>query len=110
MEQLISVNCWFNFYLSLLFTHYCLIIQYLSAYFIIKLKIDVIVGMGGYLSIPVILAGRILGKKTIIQEQNFYPGIANKKLNILATKTAVGFEESKQYFLKKTGTVFCVKQ
>jgi UDP-N-acetylglucosamine--N-acetylmuramyl-(pentapeptide) pyrophosphoryl-undecaprenol N-acetylglucosamine transferase len=75
-------------------------------YFILKYKIDVLVGMGGYLSFPVIIAGKILGKKTVIQEQNFYPGIANRKLNIIADKTAVGFEESRKYFCNKNKVFF----
>jgi UDP-N-acetylglucosamine--N-acetylmuramyl-(pentapeptide) pyrophosphoryl-undecaprenol N-acetylglucosamine transferase len=69
-----------------------------AIYFVIKYRLDVVIGMGGYLRIPVILAGKILGRKTIIQEQNYYPGLANKFLHIIADKTAVGFSESRKYF------------
>jgi UDP-N-acetylglucosamine--N-acetylmuramyl-(pentapeptide) pyrophosphoryl-undecaprenol N-acetylglucosamine transferase len=90
------LKLFFNFFISF----------FNSIYYIHKLKIDVIVGLGGYLAFPVIIASKFLGKKIIIQEQNFYPGIANKILNIIADKTALGFEESKKYFLKKKQIFF----
>lgn len=43
-------------------------------------KPDIIVGTGGYVSYPVVLAGTFFGPKTVIHEQNAYPGLANRKL------------------------------
>ena len=62
---------------------------------------DVIVGVGGYASGPVL---RIAGKKgipTIIQEQNSYAGITNKFLAKKAQKIFVAYEGMEKYFPKE---------
>lgn len=41
---------------------------------------DLIVGTGGYVSFPVLMAGSRAGVKTAIHEQNAIPGMANKML------------------------------
>lgn len=41
---------------------------------------DVIVGTGGYVSFPIVLAGTFLGIKTCIHEQNAFPGLTNRSL------------------------------
>ena len=45
-----------------------------------KLKPDIVVGTGGYVSGPVLREAAKLGIKTAIHEQNAYPGITNKML------------------------------
>lgn len=77
-----------------------------SIFYILRYKINIIIGMGGYLEIPIVLAAKILGKKTIIHEQNFFPGLANKCLNLISDKTALGFDESRKYFHRKVRAVF----
>jgi UDP-N-acetylglucosamine--N-acetylmuramyl-(pentapeptide) pyrophosphoryl-undecaprenol N-acetylglucosamine transferase len=70
-------------------------------------KARVVVGVGGYVSIPVILAARSLGIPTVIHESNALPGVANKFLNRFATKTAVGIAAANKHFRKPgivTGT------
>ncbi len=67
-------------------------------------KARVVVGVGGYVSIPVILAARSLGIPTVIHESNALPGVANKFLNRFATKTAVGIATANKHF-KKPGVV-----
>ncbi|HLN80081.1 MAG TPA: undecaprenyldiphospho-muramoylpentapeptide beta-N-acetylglucosaminyltransferase [Thermoanaerobaculia bacterium] len=47
-------------------------------------------GVGGYVSVPVVLAARSLGVPTLIHESNAFPGVANRLLNRFATRTAVG--------------------
>ncbi|MBR0461204.1 MAG: undecaprenyldiphospho-muramoylpentapeptide beta-N-acetylglucosaminyltransferase [Erysipelotrichaceae bacterium] len=42
---------------------------------------DMVIGFGNYISIPVVLAGRSLGQKTVIHEQNSFAGKANKFLD-----------------------------
>lgn len=49
-----------------------------------------VAGVGGYASVPVILAARSLSIPTLIHESNALPGIANRFLSRVATRTAVG--------------------
>jgi len=64
------------------------------------LRPDRVVGMGGYLSFPVILSARILGIRTLLHEQNAYPGLANRFLARWADSVAVSFPASQAYFPK----------
>ncbi len=59
---------------------------------------ELVIGMGGYISLPVVLAARIFGKKVIIHEQNVHPGLANRLSSPLATVVAVSFSETKRFF------------
>ena len=70
-----------------------------------KFNPDVVIGVGGYVTIPVILSGFLLGKKTFIHEQNSVPGLANRFLSKLVTKVGVSFESSTKYLPSKK-TVF----
>lgn len=69
--------------------------------YIIKIKPVAIVGMGGYLSVPAVLAGCFLRKKTFIHEQNTIPGKANRFLSIFADIVFISFESSAKYFKRK---------
>lgn len=60
-------------------------------------KPDGILGMGGFTSVPVILAGRILGIPCFIHEQNVWPGLANKLLAKITRKVFVSFKETSKY-------------
>ncbi len=53
---------------------------------------DVCVGTGGYVAGPVVLAAALLGKATVIQEQNAFPGLTNRILARFADKVALGYE------------------
>jgi len=53
-----------------------------------------VVGVGGYASFPVALAGKLLGRPLLVQEQNWAPGFANRMLGRLARTVAVSFPES----------------
>lgn len=59
---------------------------------------DIIIGTGGYVCGPVLLAGSLMGIPTLIQEQNVIPGITNKILARFVKKIAVGYGEAKKYF------------
>ncbi len=61
-------------------------------------KPDVVLGIGGYITAPVILAAHKLGIKTFIHEQNSIPGLSNKLLKKKATKIGVSLKESVKYF------------
>ena len=57
-----------------------------------------IVGTGGYASGPVGLAGRLRGRRLVLQEQNAYAGATNKLLAPFADVIFIAFEEAKAYF------------
>lgn len=54
----------------------------------------VVVGMGGYVSLPTVLAGRSLGIPVVLHEQNIVFGLAHKVSKPFAAKVAVSFEET----------------
>ena len=61
-------------------------------------KPDDVLGIGGYITAPVIIAAHKLGIKTFIHEQNSIPGLSNKILKKKATKIGVSLKESEKYF------------
>ncbi|HEX5624955.1 MAG TPA: undecaprenyldiphospho-muramoylpentapeptide beta-N-acetylglucosaminyltransferase [Saprospiraceae bacterium] len=61
-------------------------------------KPDVVVGVGGYASGPVLALAVCFGKPILIQEQNSYPGITNRMLSRVADKICVAFEGLEKYF------------
>ena len=65
---------------------------------ITRLKPDVVVGTGGYVSLPVCLASVACGVPLVIQEQNAYPGIANRILASFATLVCVAFARAADAF------------
>jgi UDP-N-acetylglucosamine--N-acetylmuramyl-(pentapeptide) pyrophosphoryl-undecaprenol N-acetylglucosamine transferase len=69
---------------------------------IVKLNPLAVVGTGGYISIPVLFAAKILYKKIFIHEQNAVPGKANMLLNKISDKTFINFQSSEKYFKKNT--------
>ena len=61
---------------------------------------DVVVGVGGYASGPVLKQAQRLNIPTLIQEQNSYAGITNKLLAQKAGKICVAYEGMEKYFPK----------
>ncbi|NTW52281.1 MAG: undecaprenyldiphospho-muramoylpentapeptide beta-N-acetylglucosaminyltransferase [Chlorobiaceae bacterium] len=59
---------------------------------------DVVVGTGGYVSAPVLLAAQLMGRKTLIQEQNAFPGVTTRLLSRMATEVHLSFAESLRFF------------
>ncbi|MBI2519242.1 MAG: undecaprenyldiphospho-muramoylpentapeptide beta-N-acetylglucosaminyltransferase [Bdellovibrio sp.] len=63
---------------------------------------DVLVfSTGGFVSVPVAIAGRFLGVKVFIHEQTARAGLANRICGFFAHKVFISFEESAKYFCKK---------
>jgi len=54
----------------------------------------VVVGFGGYPSVPVVLAAQVLGVSTMMHEQNAYLGLANRLLSKRAKGIALSFKET----------------
>ncbi len=61
---------------------------------------DLVIGLGGYVSGPVVLAAALMGFKTAIHEQNTFPGLTNRILNKITHLIFVSFEQSLSYFPK----------
>lgn len=69
--------------------------------FIIKNKVSFVIGVGGYVSFPMVIAAFLLRKPCYICEQNVSPGLANKVLSFISKKIFITFKESKKYFSNK---------
>jgi UDP-N-acetylglucosamine--N-acetylmuramyl-(pentapeptide) pyrophosphoryl-undecaprenol N-acetylglucosamine transferase len=69
-----------------------------------KHRARAVVGVGGYVTVPVLMAARSLGIPTLIHESNGKPGAANRFLSRFATRTAVGLAAANAH-LKKAGVV-----
>ena len=62
-----------------------------------EFKPDVVVGTGGYVCAPAVIAANRMGIPTLIHEQNVFPGSAIKMLSSKSTITAISFDESRKY-------------
>ncbi len=71
-----------------------------------KFNPDIVIGVGGYVTAPVIRTAKKLGFKTFIHEQNSIPGLSNRHLEKFADKIAVSFESSREYFKEKEKIVY----
>ena len=65
-------------------------------FYMITIRPQVVIGMGGYISVPVVLWGKILGKKTIIHNADSILGNANIFLSKFADVVAVSFKNTKK--------------
>lgn len=59
---------------------------------------DVVVGTGGYVCGPVVLAAALSRMPTLIHEQNALPGVTNRILARFVDRVAVTFKDSIKYF------------
>ena len=66
-----------------------------------RFKPDVVIGVGGYVTFPVILAAKKQKVKVILHEQNSIPGKANKFLSKYAETVCISMESSRKYFEHK---------
>lgn len=59
---------------------------------------DIVIGVGGYASVPMLKAAQRAGVPTIIQEQNSVAGLSNRMLGKKAAKICVAYEGMEKYF------------
>ena len=64
-------------------------------------KPDVAVGVGGYASAPLLYAATRLGIPSVIQEQNGFAGLTNKKLAGKVQSICVAYEGMERFFPKE---------
>ncbi len=61
-------------------------------------KPDVAVGVGGYASAPMLMAASRCGIPCLIQEQNSYAGLTNRKLGPMVQKICVAYDGMEKFF------------
>lgn len=66
-----------------------------------KINPDIIISVGGYVSVAPVIIGKILGKKVLIHQQDIRVGLANKLMKPFADIVTVTFQEQLKYFAKK---------
>jgi len=72
---------------------------------LVDFKPDIVLGIGGYITLPVVSVASSLGIKTFIHEQNSIPGLSNRILSKKVNKIGVSLEDSIKYFDKEK-TIF----
>lgn len=61
-------------------------------------KPDIVLGVGGYASGPVVLTAWAMGYPTAIQEQNIFPGLSNRILGRFVDRIFISFADSSRHF------------
>jgi UDP-N-acetylglucosamine--N-acetylmuramyl-(pentapeptide) pyrophosphoryl-undecaprenol N-acetylglucosamine transferase len=59
--------------------------------------VDLVLGVGGYISAPPVLAGWTLGLKRVVHEANAYPGLANQLCARVAQQVLLTWEASRRH-------------
>ena len=67
-----------------------------------RFKPDLVLGVGGYASLPMVLAANGMGIHRYIHEQNALPGMSNKVLSKVANRVFISLEESARFFPKNS--------
>lgn len=62
-----------------------------------EFKPDIVIGTGGYVCAPVVIAANMLKIPTLIHEQNVFPGNTIKMLTKKSSVTAISFVQSTKY-------------
>jgi len=70
-----------------------------------RFRPDVVIGTGGFVSGPVLLAARLAGRPVVIQEQNAFPGVTNRLASRWARAVFVPYEEARPHFPPKARLV-----
>lgn len=59
---------------------------------------DIVIGVGGYITAPVMMAAKKLKYKTMIHEQNSVPGVSNRMIAKYANRVCISLPHSAKYF------------
>ncbi|MDW7671282.1 MAG: undecaprenyldiphospho-muramoylpentapeptide beta-N-acetylglucosaminyltransferase [Bacillota bacterium] len=68
-------------------------------------KPDWVIGTGGFVSGPVLYQAAKKGYRTLIHEQNAYPGLTNRILSRYVDVVALSFEDARRYIKRKDHSV-----
>lgn len=63
-----------------------------------RFRPDIILSFGGYIGLPFVFSGWLLGVPVLIHEQTLSPGLANRIASFFATQIAVSFKETRSMF------------
>jgi len=66
-----------------------------------RVRPDVVIGVGGYASGPVVLMAALMDVPTLVAEQNALPGFTNRILARFVKAAAISFEEAREFFGEK---------
>src|ERR1041384_336822 len=66
---------------------------------------SVVISTGGFVSVPVIIAARLLGIPIVVHEQTIIPGLANRIAERVASRILLSFKETVSFF-DSTKTTF----
>jgi len=82
---------------NLLFPFMLIISIVQSIFILLRYRPHIIVGSGGYVMGPVIMAAIAMYRRTVIQEQNSYPGLTTRKLSEKVDRLFLGFADAKKH-------------
>lgn len=71
-----------------------------------EFKPDIIIGTGGYICVPVMLAAKKCKIPYILHESNAFPGMSVKLLSSKASKVLIGFKEAEERLKRKDNVVY----
>lgn len=77
-----------------------------AVYLINKFKPDVVIGTGGYVCGPILLAAALRKIPTLIQEQNVIAGITNRILGKFVDIVAVGYADAAKSFTESKRVIW----
>ncbi len=63
-----------------------------------EFRTQIVLGVGGYASFPVVVAAWLRGVPSVVLEQNARPGLTNRVLGRLARRVCTTFPEANEYF------------
>ena len=78
------------------------LVGFLQAFFLVLVeRPGAVLGTGGYVSGPVALAAKLLGRPLLLQEQNSVPGVTNRLLGRFADEIHLSFLEARSHFKRR---------
>ncbi len=101
-KSIVSTKLRRYFSLRTLLAPLWLIVGFIQSFFIIlKFRPQWIISAGGFVSVPVVWTGWLLGRKILIHQQDAQLGLANKLMAPFAKVITVAFEKSLSDYGKK---------
>ncbi len=83
-------------------TAYLALVSPIKAKKIVKeFKPDIVIGTGGYVCWPILVAASKMGVATAVHESNAVPGVATKRLEKYTDKIFLNFEDTEKYLKQK---------
>jgi len=90
---------------NLLFPFKMMVSMIQSLFLVHRFHPDVVLGTGGYVSWPVLTAAVLLRKRTLIQEQNIYPGLVTRLLSSHMDGVYLSYKSSRKYFRRQSNLI-----